>query len=150
MGGNRAGGKLVDEWERVMISIILRRLRSDENGTFGELLMGDERLCVTCEDPWKNNQRQVSCIPAGTYECTPYSSDRFPDVWELIDVPSRSKILIHAGNTTDDTRGCILVGSRFGAVAGKPAVMNSRATMDMLRAALPDYFKLTIKDMAHV
>ncbi len=124
--------------------LVLYRLRSDENGTFGEIIYRGDRLCVTCEDPWNDNQRQISCIPLGSYQCAKYSSPKFPDVWELKNVPGRSAILIHAGNTIVDTHGCILVGSQFGKINHMPAILNSRSTLEMLRKTLPDNFNLTI------
>ncbi|MCZ0924736.1 DUF5675 family protein [Vibrio diabolicus] len=37
-------------------------------------------------------------IKAGTYKLLSYSSSRYPNVYELQNVPGRSFILIHAGN----------------------------------------------------
>lgn len=124
--------------------ITLKRTQTDDDGTFGTLWSGDMQIAVTCEDPDYDNAQEISCIPAGVYECTPYSSPKYPNVWEVKDVPGRSKILIHAGNTEDDTRGCILAGTAFGRVKGKPAVVNSKIAMDHLRSELPDYFTLEI------
>ena len=47
---------------------------------------------------------------------------------ELLDVPNFSGIRIHAGNTAEDTQGCILVGKNT--IKGK--LTNSRATRDAL------------------
>lgn len=116
---------------------IVRVLHSD-NGTFGVFLDGDTPLCLTCEDPWKDNHPMVSCIPEGKYKFTKYSSPRFNDVWILENVPGRSMILIHSGNTIDDTHGCILVGERFGSLGTLPAVLQSKEALQMLRSKLPD------------
>lgn len=65
-----------------------------------------------------------TCIPAGLYRLAlrttgrfhaRYAEDpRFRDIHrgmiELVDVPGFSDILIHAGNTARDTRGCLLPG----------------------------------------
>lgn len=51
------------------------------------------------------------CIPCGTYPIEWEWSEKFQDkLWELKNVPGRSEIKVHAGNTVGDTEGCILVG----------------------------------------
>lgn len=128
------------------MKITLQRGPSSEQGTFGILYHHGKPLCVTCENPWKNNQRYVSCIPTGTYQVKYYSSPKYPDSWELQKVSGRSKILIHAGNTTDDTSGCILPGKAFFTTKGLPAVSQSRDTMKFLKGYLPDQFTLEIRN----
>jgi hypothetical protein len=50
-------------------------------------------------------------IPAGRYEIHLAWSSRFKrDLPRLVDVPGRSGILIHSGNTNVDTTGCLLPG----------------------------------------
>lgn len=51
-------------------------------------------------------------IPAGQYNVTGKRSEKFGANKIYIDVPGRSGILFHGGNTKDDTRGCILIASR--------------------------------------
>lgn len=101
-------------------------------------------LCHTMELPWDANQPNVSCIPAGEYEVQPYSSARHPNVWEVTNVPGRTAILIHNGNTEEDSLGCILVGQSAGELDGEPAVLNSDACLDMLRGIWKDNFILHI------
>jgi len=62
------------------------------------------------ERPWLDNLKAKSCIPAGTYYCEKVNSPKFGKVYGLKDVPDRSHILIHAGNTPKDSIGCILLG----------------------------------------
>lgn len=125
--------------------ITLTRVVSSEKGTFGVLSMGDTPLCVTCEDPWNNNQRQISCIPEGTYKARKFNGTKFKDVWELLEVPGRSAILIHAGNSINDTHGCILVGRSFSHIGTLPAIMQSREALSELREKLPSTFEITIR-----
>lgn len=123
----------------------LIRNTSTDDGTFGTLYTDDgTKLCVTCEQPWKNNELQHSCIPTGIYHCSPHNSPKFPDTWEVGNVPNRQAILIHAGNTMKDTHGCILVGEYMGVVSGLPAVLNSKKTLAMLKTVLPETFTLVI------
>lgn len=127
-----------------MTLLVLSRAPSSDKGTFGILLRDGFPLCVTCEDPWKNNQQGESCIPLGLYRCVKHNGPQYQNVWRLEDVPGRDAILIHNGNTIVDTRGCILVGKSFADFSGKPGVTSSKDTLDYLRNILPDEFDLVI------
>ena len=85
-----------------------------EQSTMGKLFLNGEEFCDTLELPWKENKRSISCIPAGEYDARlrlPRESATREYVHLLIkDVPNRDYILVHIGNTTKDTKGCILVG----------------------------------------
>lgn len=129
-----------------MNALLLKRLRTSDQGTFGELYMDDTRLCVTCELPWKNNQHGVSCIPTGQYHYIPHNSPKHPDTWEIAAVPNRSAILIHEGNTIADTDGCILVGDRFGMIDDMPAVLDSKLTLHSLFGLIPEYGPIEITE----
>jgi hypothetical protein len=126
----------------------LIRQPSTTTGTFGTIYRSDGSiLCHTVERPWENNEPLVSCIPNGNfYRCTSWISPSKGHVWRIQDVPDRSDILIHAGNTYLDSEGCLICGDSFGTVHNLPAVLNSVATLDKLRAELPDMFFLTITD----
>ena len=91
--------------------------------------MDDDQMkipfAVTVERPWLDNQKSVSCIPAGQYACQRVQSPKFGDTFEVQNVPNRTAILFHKGNITDDTHGCILVGEQFGTVNGVPGVLAS-------------------------
>ncbi len=106
------------------IAFTLRRLSEDHRATLGELLDADGRpLCGTLENRWLSNKPRVSCIPPGIYPLRLRKEggwhkrlgERFPDIHkgaiEIADVPGRSYILIHPGNTHKDTLGCILPGN---------------------------------------
>lgn len=126
------------------MQITLNRFRSDDQGTFGMLTQDGATLCFTCELPWKDNEAEISCIPPGSYSCSAYSSQNHPNVWTIENVPNRSGILIHNGNTENDSKGCIIVGDKLGNINGLPAVLDSNNTLDMLRSVLSDSFTLTI------
>lgn len=119
----------------------LWRGKENAHGTFGTLTRAGKHLCYTLEEPDRNNERRVSCIPEGRYYCVPHSGARFKNVWRLLNVPGRDAILIHAGNTIADTEGCILVGLR----PAPNGVADSQAALNMLRRELPAEFWLEIK-----
>ncbi len=55
-------------------------------------------------------------IPAGVYSAYGQTSTKFGTNKLYLNVPGRSGILFHGGNSVDDTRGCILTGkNRSGA-----------------------------------
>lgn len=108
---------------------------SNDQVTIGKLLDGDKLVCYTLELPWRENAKNVSCIPTGLYEVIPHESPKFGECFLVNDVPGRSAILFHAGNTTSDTKGCILVGDSLG--MNLKSVHHSRIT---LRNLLQDYF----------
>lgn len=128
-----------------MKHLILRRFCYRDDSTFGVFLYRNQPRMLTLEDPWKGNKPFVSCIPPGTYEVAPYSSQHYPDHWQVLDVPDRTNILIHEGNTEIDTKGCILVGSEFGELRGHPAVLKSVKALNALRVMLPERFQLTVE-----
>lgn len=64
----------------------------------------------TIEKPWKDNEVKVSCIPEGVYQVVSYSSEKYPDAWEIKDVDGRTYILIHAANWESQLQGCIAPG----------------------------------------
>ena len=116
--------------------LTLQRMNEEHGCTLGVLSNLDGVICYTLENPWLDNKRNVSCIPEGEYECMPYSSAKYPNVWELQNVKDRSKILIHAGNFEEDTRGCILVGKSITDYNGKKMITNSVWTLERLRALI--------------
>lgn len=127
-----------------MMLITLKRKVSKDDGTFGVMSLDGKKIAVTCEDPWNQNAKGKSCIPPGRYRCARFSGKKYKNVWEVRDVPGRSAILIHNGNTIDDTQGCILVGKSFSMLAGKASITDSRLTLEQLRNIFDDEFELLI------
>lgn len=106
-------------------------------------------FCHTLELPWRNNQVDISCIPTGVYKCRKFYSKDLGHCIEVMDVPHRTLIRIHAGNKYTDIKGCIVVGLTAGDVNkdGIIDVTYSRNTLNKLLALLPDgIFELEIKD----
>ena len=47
------------------INLLLIRDTFTEESTIGRLFINGELFCDTLENPWKDNQRNISCIPDG-------------------------------------------------------------------------------------
>ena len=123
----------------------LVRQPSTANGTLGEMFdPTGAHLCYTIELPWDDNMPDQSCIPTGTYTCVPHNSAAHPGTWEVENVPGRSSILIHTGNTEHDSLGCIIVGKTTGTLNGLPAVLSSQVALASMRQTVPSSFALTI------
>lgn len=102
----------------------LVRVDTGPQGTFGTLILNHIPFVVTLEDPWKDNQQFISCIPTGYYLCVRVKSPKFGDTFEVINVPNRTHILFHGGNLIDNTEGCILVAESFENIKGKVGIVN--------------------------
>lgn len=113
--------------------------------TVGVLVREDFR-CFTLELPYKDNEPNISAVPAGRYRCRKHISPKFGECLAIDNVLGRSHILIHPGNYTSQIQGCILVGDSLKDIDrdGIPDVTNSVATMDKLLQSVPDTFILTI------
>jgi hypothetical protein len=75
---------------------------------YGKLECEGKFICYTIELPWNNNEKRVSCIPAGKYFIRKRYSQKFK--WHLVvnDVENRSYILFHpANNAIKELNGCI-------------------------------------------
>ena len=118
------------------ITVLLERFAWTPMGVFGRLMI-PEFECFTVERPWRNNIPQESCIPLGTYDLRlgRYNRGGYP-AYELIDVPNRSLIKIHRGNTSTDVIGCIALGQRLGWINGQWAVTGSRRAFDDFMSAM--------------
>lgn len=132
------------------MKLLLKRVALRETYTIGKLYIGTHYFCDTCEDKVRDIEREgkvygKTAIPYGTYKVTlgvqsPKYSQRSNYDWckgylpRLLNVPHFEGILIHAGNTADDSSGCILCGQNK--VKGK--VINSMATLKRLYGILKE------------
>ena len=128
----KAGEALKKPTEVKGVNLLIIRDTFTENSTIGELFINGERFCDTLENPWLNNQRNISCIPEGQYKVRlrlPRESATRDYLHLLVqDVPNRDYILFHIGNTAKDTSGCILVGQG----SEQDVVYNSQLAMDLV------------------
>lgn len=89
----------------------LERAYLGEVGTFGVLTTDgpDPFVCATAELPWRDNARNVSCIPEGVY---PMRVRPFRGYLALFleQVPGRDGIYGHRANWPAELRGCFAPG----------------------------------------
>lgn len=126
-----------------MIRVVVERFAYTPFGVFSNVIVvptpggGPSFSCFGIEDEEKNNAPGDSCIPRGTYDLQlgRYNAGDYP-AYEVLNVPGRSLIKIHKGNTEDDVRGCLVVGSGLGFIKAKWAVTDSATAFTKLMGAL--------------
>ena len=128
------------------MEILVKRLYKNSAYTIGKMYIDGQYLCDTVEDCDRGlNQSMTSqqiavkkvygktAIPAGRYKVTLTFSNKFKRVLPLVnDVIGFLGIRIHAGNTAEDSLGCIIVGEN----KIKGGVVNSKVTLERLMAKL--------------
>jgi hypothetical protein len=113
----------------MVLSII--RKPSEKGATLSTWYVDGKYQCVGCEDvvrgPSEAKVYGKTAIPAGTYKVIVTMSTRFKRLLPLLVNMPGGRILfgdklidtcgvrIHSGNTPEDTEGCLLPGTRFGA-----------------------------------
>lgn len=123
--------------------ILLQRHALKAGYTIGRMEINGRYFCDTLEDTDRGLRESMTedeiaalkvkgatAIPTGTYRIDMQTrSPRFGRVLpRLVSVKGYSGVLIHCGNTADDTEGCILVGEN----RERGKVLNSRATLESL------------------
>ncbi len=113
----------------------LERELSHNLTTRGSLFLNGEFECFTLEDEDRHLETggvkvpKETAIPRGMYKVTIDWSNRFKRrMPHVLDVPQFEGIRIHAGNTKEDTEGCILVGQQ----RSGDMVIESRLAFDTL------------------
>ena len=117
----------------------LNRIALRKTYTIGKLYIDGKYFCDTLEDTvrdtnksgkFDNGEKKVkgkTAIPYGTYEIKWTYSPRFKKYTpQLMNVPQFEGIRIHAGNSSTDTEGCLLLGEN----KKVGIVLNSRATIN--------------------
>jgi heme-degrading monooxygenase HmoA len=120
-----------------VVKLRLERLDREPAYTSGRLLVDEVFECWVLEDPVREGPKVhgETAIPEGTYAVLLTFSNRFQKVMpQIMDVPGFEGIRIHAGNTVEQTEGCLLVGNkRAGAT-----IIDSRAAYKALFNKLQD------------
>jgi Family of unknown function (DUF5675) len=125
------------------VKLTLTRTFLSDTSTQGELYIDGQAFCVTLELPVKDGL-PGSAIPEGTYPVVLAPSPKFMrsnDPWVLkfaqlmphiIHIPNRTLIMLHWGNTAEDTDGCVLIGSAM----ETNYIRNSRQAFEKLWLAI--------------
>jgi 7-cyano-7-deazaguanine synthase in queuosine biosynthesis len=133
--------------------MIIERFSYESKQVLGEMTLysKDNKVlfkCKTLELADKNNQKQVSCIPAAKYKVVKRTSAKYKEHFHITNVPNRDFILIHTANTYKQLLGCIAVGTDHKDIDndGFRDVINSKVAMKkLLEMITVDSFDLTIK-----
>lgn len=123
----------------------INRIYKGEDYTIGELTINGTFFCYTLEDKvrllnsYEDKFYGETAIPIGRYKVILSYSNHFKcKLPELLNVNFFSGIRIHAGNTKEDTKGCILVGECKNVKEGY--IYNSKNVMKKLMAILEPVF----------
>jgi hypothetical protein len=135
------------------MKILVVRDQGQAGFTTGTLLIDGVFKCFTLEDELREVKiKHETAIPAGTYPVEITQSARFNKLLPiLLNVPGFEGIRIHAGNTCEDTSGCILVGLSQGGKDGS-WLGDSKVAMNIIQpeiaAALAENesVEITIRD----
>jgi hypothetical protein len=136
-----------------MKRVKLQRLWSDGNQTTGVLMVLDRKgqpvfASLSIERGDRNNQKNVSNVPAGTYPLILEYSPRFDqNLYELKDVPNRRECKVHASNFWKQLNGCIAPGVKLKDMNsdGYYDVTDSRKALEAFHMALKGVEKTTIE-----
>lgn len=120
-----------------MLELVLKRQVFYEDATLGMLKLNGVEICHTLEPTQREDGVKIkgkTAIPRGRYRLLYRYSQKFgANRYFLLDVPNFTGIMIHEGNSSKDTQGCILVGMEN--VANK--LLHSKKALNMLH----NYFK---------
>ncbi len=130
------------------MKICIERFLFERDCTVGRLYIDGVLKCFTIEDEMRTIKvRGETAIPYGVYKLglrySPKFSPKFGHemLW-VKDVPGFEYVLIHWGNTDDDTDGCLVVGDKVGVISGQTAVLNSIATYKEIYKQVADVLTL--------
>lgn len=121
------------------MNIVVVRDDCNDRRTFGTMTFPDGLVVQTLEDVVRPSGVKVvheTAIPAGTYPVTVTMSRRFGRLLPLISgVNQYEGVRIHAGNTTQDTAGCLLVGTSRGRYDN---IVDSRRALEQVQKRIAE------------
>lgn len=128
------------------MEIRVKRIARKDGYTIGKMYINGAYFCDTLEDTDRGlkstmseeeilskKRKGITAIPTGEYDVILTFSPRFKRVLPLLlSVKCYEGVRIHAGNTAEDTEGCLLVGEN----KERGKVINSRATLEKVMSVL--------------
>ncbi|MCP4766832.1 MAG: hypothetical protein GY875_11240 [Gammaproteobacteria bacterium] len=133
------------------MEILVDRFVSDSDSTISRVLVDGRFICFGLEDEYREDKiPSETRIDAGTYDVRLRTEggfhqryqNRFGDMHRgmlhVQDVPEFEYILIHVGNTDEDTAGCLLVGEDAITTQGEMRVNMSRSAYQKLYPIVVD------------
>ena len=118
-----------------MREVFLSRVKLTSTYTRGVIDVENEAPFSVLELPWRNNEVERSCIPAGTYILEQFFHKEWGITWFFQHVPGRTDVILHWGNFLKDTRGCPLIATFF-SIEPTPRVGASKQAFLRFRNAL--------------
>ena len=125
--------------------ITVDRFKSDADATISKVNVDGQFVCFGLEDEYRAEKvANETRIPAGQYKVGVRReggfharySERFADIHRgmlhILDVPNFEFILVHVGNTDEDTAGCLLVGLNATVDDGELRVTSSKLAYEKL------------------
>lgn len=132
------------------MKITVSRFLSDTDATLSSISVDGDFVCFGLEDEYREDKvMHETRIPAGEYPVTLRTvggfhgrySKKFSGLHKgmlwVRDVPGFEYILIHVGNTDDNTSGCLLVGEGA-STSGELRVSNSVLAYEKLYSKVVD------------
>ena len=133
------------------MTIVVNRFTSDVDTSISSILVDGAFQCFGLEDEFREVKvAGETRIPAGDYEVRLRREGGFHERYRtrygamhrgmlhIQDVPGFTFILIHCGNTDEDTKGCLLVGTDAITRSGEMRVTSSRAAYEKLYPRVVD------------
>ena len=122
--------------------LILERYPEYLGATPGDLWLDGKRIGHTLELPWKANFKNASCIPLGEYTLAITHSTRFQKMLpQVLNVPGRDGIRMHAANKVSELHGCIAIVTSLSIAGGEViGVMSQQMLKDVM--LIIDHYKI--------
>lgn len=131
--------------------ITVERFKSDSDATISNVNVDGQFICFGLEDEYRAEKvADETRIPAGRYKVglrteggfharyTKKFGDIHRGMLHVLDVPDFEHILIHIGNTDEDTAGCLLVGLNAAVDDGEIRVTASKLAYQKLYPMIID------------
>lgn len=133
------------------MEIVVDRFVSDDDATVSRIAVDGQFVCFGLEDEYREDKvAGETRIPAGTYDVRLRTEGGFHERYRkrfgamhrgmlhIQNVENFTFVLIHCGNTDDDTTGCLLVGTDAVTTPGDMSVRNGTAAYKRLYEMVVD------------